>query len=261
MRKLNYNEVKTAVGNAGILNRIRSLLPDKYCCDLTAEAMNEAVIDPTTLIVDIDPDTNEPFINPSEPQHFKNYYDAPRYDKIQLLKLQEFCSFDVKSPSTRRMFDARQLIIDRKLQREIDRFVSTELYKHPNLSLKDFTMHHIVGDLFFEIKKTSLLPGGETHSIILIAKNREIKDSTFLINAHIMLNIVTNIGNLIEIKKIFNEMKGPGAKNILDYINKFEKDATDYSTLSASRFRTFGSSNTANDLTTRISGQNNTPQT
>ncbi len=249
VRILNYKTVKTAVGNAGILNRIQCVPLEEYCCALTSEVMDVAVIDPTTLIVNIDPDTNEPFINPSEPEHFKNYNDVPRYDKIQFSKLQELCSFTAKSPTTRLLFDSRQLILDKKLQRRIDRFVSTELYKNPGINLGYFTRHHIVGDLYFEIKKTSIcFGGGETHSLVLIAHNREIRDIIFFIHDHVMTNIIKNIGNLEEIKKIFKDMSGSGANNILECINKFEKAAADHLVSSASRF-SFGSSNTAQPTT------------
>lgn len=247
MRRLNYKTVKTAVGNTAILNKIKCFSPEKYCCALTFKVIDNAVIDPTTLIVDIDPDTNEPFVNPSKPEHFKNYNDVPRYDKTQLLKLQEFCSFNIKSPSTRRIFDSRQLIVDRKLQREIDRFVSTELYKNPSLRLEDFTRFHIVGDLYFEIRtQESPLASHETHYLFPVNNYRRIHDIFFFISDQMMAEIVRSVGNLADIKKnITRIIPGPTGEKFLDCIIKCEQAASAQPRLSASPFGSFGSSNSA----------------
>ena len=108
--------------NERALNRIENFdfnsIPPFFCCPLSMRIMVDPVIDPSTLIPDVNPNALA-----------RNYGDVARYERKWL---ERAIAINGISPTTRKAITATQLIPDTQLKSDIDSFITAQLGEYEN---------------------------------------------------------------------------------------------------------------------------------
>src|SRR3989338_323390 len=183
---------------------------EKYCCAISYEVMDDPVIDPTTLQLAIDPNASEQFLN---------YHDVPRYERKSLEKLIGLDGTG-KSPNTRIIFTAAQLVPDTALRSTIDTFVKRELEKYEAL-----VTHHVFGELYFKLEKSD--SGLEPYRMCVILKGQEIANTCIAISEKNFqfLSQHCDIRNIFDLEDFFSD-KGYTCGIIKNEIEKYRRSLT-----------------------------------